>query len=146
MRARTMIDFHNIRANIEHTRRTSDRIFGFGPFGIGLDGFLTAVPVVGQLYTVGAAAYLLTQGVRARVPGIVLWQMSALFLADFVVGSVPVVGILPDILFRGHHWAGGLLMRAIDRTTYVGGNDDEPSEELSDAMRSGRHVVQLGRA
>ena len=74
MRATSELDIHNIKANIEQARRSSDKWIGIGPFGIGLDGALTLVPVVGQLYTLGAAAYLLTQGVKASgacpsVPG-----------------------------------------------------------------------------
>ena len=140
MRAVSELDIHNIKANVEQARRSSDKWIGIGPFGIGLDGFLTIVPVVGQLYTIGAAAYLLTQGVKARVSGITLWQMLALFFTDLVLGAAPIVGAVPDILFCAHLWAGWLLKRAIDRTAYVERHD--PSR-IAEARTKGQRIVML---
>lgn len=140
MRACSEIDVHNIKTNIEQTRRSSDKLIGYGPLSIGLDGLLTWVPIVGQLYTLISAGYLLTQGVKARVPAIVLVQMSALFLIDMVIGAVPIVGAIPDILFRSHYWAGGLLLKSINQTTYVDGDD---SGAIDRAMTSGKRIVVL---
>lgn len=140
MRATSELDIHNIKANIEQARRSSDKWIGIGPFGIGLDGALTLVPVVGQLYTIGAAAYLLTQGVKARVSGITLWQMVALFVTDLALGAVPIVGAVPDMMFCSHLWAGWMLKRAIDRTTYI---DREDDPRISTAVTTGQRVVLL---
>lgn len=140
MRAKTELDIHNIKANIEQARRTSDKIVGIGPFGIGLDGILTIIPGIGELYTIGASAYLLTQGVKARVSGITLMQCGALFMTDLLVGTVPVAGDMMDVLLCSHLWAGWLLKRSIDRTAYV-----EPSDKdaIAKAMTSGHRVVLL---
>jgi hypothetical protein len=151
MRVRNDIDVHNVIQNIEHTRRVSDKFVGVGPIGIGLDGILTWLPGIGELYTLGASAYLLAQGVKVRVPGIVLWQMGALFLVDFAAGAVPVVGDTFDMFFCAHLWAGGLLARAIRRTAYIGDDDDTPSTgavaacdpRVSQAMRDGKRIVLL---
>lgn len=140
MRATSELEIHNIKANVDQVSRTSDKWIGFGPFGIGLDGVLTFVPVVGQLYTFGAATYMLTQGVKARVSGITLLQMGALFLTDLTLGAVPIVGAVPDILFCSHLWAGWMLKRAIDRTTYI---DREDDPRISTAVATGQRVVLL---
>jgi Domain of unknown function (DUF4112) len=140
MRAKSELDIHNIKADVEQACRRSDKLIGIGPVGIGLDGILTFVPVVGQVYTLGVAAYLLTQGVKARVSGITLWQMGALFLTDFALGAVPIVGAVPDMIFCAHLWAGWMLKRAIDRTTYVA-RDDDP--RISTAVSTGQRVVLL---
>ena len=58
MPVRTLVDLHNTRLAIEGLRRVSDRLVGMGPFGIGLDGLLGAIPVLGEflgaIYSVGA--------------------------------------------------------------------------------------------
>jgi hypothetical protein len=140
MRATSELDIHNIKANIDQARRTSDKWIGLGPFGIGLDGILTLVPVVGELYTIGASAYLLTQGVKARVSGITMMQCAALFMTDLVVGTVPIAGDALDILLCSHLWGGWLLKRAIDKTAYVEGSNNI---QIAEAMASGRRVVLL---
>lgn len=148
MRASDSIDIHNIKANIEQARRTSDKLVGIGPIGIGLDGILTWIPGVGELYTLGAGAYLLTQGVKARVSGIVLWQMSALLMVDLVLGAVPAAGDIGDMLFCAHLWAGGLLKRAIDKTAYIDGGPDDggPSAPVQAAMAAGKRIVFFAKA
>jgi hypothetical protein len=140
MLAKTELDIHNIKANIEQARRTSDKMVGIGPFGIGLDAILTIIPGIGELYTIGASAYLLTQGVKARVSGITLMQCSALFMTDLAIGAVPVGGDMMDVLLCSHLWAGWLLKRSIDRTAYVEPNDQAA---IAKAMTNGHRVVLL---
>lgn len=147
MRVRDQIDVHNVIQNIEHTRRVSDKIIGVGPVGIGLDGLLSFIPLVGQIYTFGASAYLLTQGFKARVPGIVLWQMGALFMVDIAAGAIPVVGDTFDIVWCAHLWAGWLLKRAMLQTAYISDDDDDDlpptGAAVAEAMNSGKRIVML---
>lgn len=53
MAKRTISDIENIWSNVEGIKKLSDRVIGFGPFGVGMDGLLTWVPIVGTVYTVG---------------------------------------------------------------------------------------------
>lgn len=140
MRARTQLDIHNSMTNIEAARRASDKWVGIGPFGIGLDGVLAFVPIVGQCYTFGSAIYMMTQGVKARVSGITLMQCGALYTTDLLIGAVPFVGSAPDALFCASLWAGWLLKRDIERTTYTD-HDDDP--RIGTAVANGRRVVML---
>ena len=66
MARRSIGDIEKIWSNVEGVRKLSDRAVGAGPFGVGLDGLLTWVPVVGSAYTVGAAAWLLVQAMKAK--------------------------------------------------------------------------------
>ena len=66
MARRSVADIEKIWSNVEGVKKLSDRAVGIGPFGIGLDGLLTWVPVVGTVYSLGAAGWLLVQGIRAR--------------------------------------------------------------------------------
>ena len=67
MFARTHAELHNVRLGIDRIRTVSDRIVGLGPFGVGLDGLLSFVPVVGVIYSGGAALMLMMEAVLARV-------------------------------------------------------------------------------
>ena len=144
MRVKSNVDVHNVLTNIEQTRKVSDKLIGFGPWGFGLDGALTLLPGIGELYTLGAGAYLLAQGAKARVSGIVLWQVGALIAVDFALGAVPGPGDAMDILFCAHLWAGWLLRRAIQQTAFIGDDDDQaPPPAVQDAMQAGKRIVFL---
>ena len=56
MARRSITDIEKIWSNVEGIKKLSDRVIGIGPFGIGMDGLLTWVPVVGTVYTVGTGA------------------------------------------------------------------------------------------
>ena len=57
--ARSIRDIEKIWSNVEGVRKLSDRAVGVGPFGIGMDGLLTWIPWVGDVYTVGAGGWLM---------------------------------------------------------------------------------------
>ena len=42
--ARSHVDLHSIRNNVERVKKLSDNIVGVGPLGIGMDGLLTRIP------------------------------------------------------------------------------------------------------
>ena len=49
----------------ERVKQLSDRVVGFGPWGIGLDGVLAWVPVAGTLYSLGAGGLLIYEAAQA---------------------------------------------------------------------------------
>jgi hypothetical protein len=67
---------HHAWRTAERVKRLSDRLVGIGPFGIGLDGVLAWVPVVGPLYSVAAGGLLLIHGVRGGAPPWTLARMA----------------------------------------------------------------------
>ncbi|GAB4072326.1 DUF4112 domain-containing protein [Ancylobacter sonchi] len=142
MRAKNSIDIHNITASVKQACRSSDKLIGVGPVGIGLDGILTWIPIVGSVYTIGAGLYLVSQGARARVPGIVLMQMTALITIDAAIGAIPFAGNALDMMFCSHLWAGNLLLRSIEGTSYH--DNDNDAEAMSSAMAEGKRVVIFG--
>src|ERR1700741_3981904 len=66
--ARSTLEIDRTRSAIAGVARLSDNIIGFGRVGIGLDGLLAWVPVVGDIYSIGAGVVLLLLGLRARAP------------------------------------------------------------------------------
>ena len=138
--ARNEIEINNARAAIVRTGELSDSLVRFGRFGVGLDGLLTWIPVVGLLYSLGAGAVLLGSGVRARAPVSALVAATGILLLRSGVGEIPLVGQLAVDLVRGHRWAAKLLTKAIDETLYVEGRDaaSPQGRDALNAIRSGR--------
>lgn len=142
MARRSVADIEKIWSNVEGVKKLSDRAVGIGPFGIGLDGLLTWIPVVGTVYSVGAAGWLLVQAAKARAtPGTLMRMVGYLGLdsATSAVGEVPLIGLAGDaidFLFPGHLMAAKALQKDIESTHWV-----EASER--EARASGDHDRHL---
>ncbi|HWQ85709.1 DUF4112 domain-containing protein [Brevundimonas sp.] len=145
MARRSVADIEKIWSNVEGVKKLSDRALGIGPFGIGLDGLLTWIPVVGTVYSVGAAGWLLIQAGKARAtPSTLLRMVGYLGLdsATTAVGEViPFAPDVVDVFFPGHLMAAKALQKDIESTHWV-----EASER--EARASGdhdRHVADMRR-
>lgn len=138
MAKRTIGDIEKIWTNVEGMKKLSDKVIGLGPFGIGLDGLLTWVPVVGTVYSVGGAGWLLVQAAKVKAsPGTFARMIAYLGLDSLttMVGEIPFLDFVPsvaDVLFRGHLMAATALQKDIQTTHWV-----EASER--DARASGEH-------
>lgn len=145
MARRTIGDIEKIWTNVEGVKKLSDRTVGIGPFGIGLDGLLTWVPVVGTVYSVGAAGWLLMQAVRVKASPATIARMAGYLGLDSATTAVgEVVPFVPDVVdffFPGHLMAAKALQKDIETTHWV-----EASER--EARASGeheRHVDEMRR-
>ena len=144
MPRRTIGDIEKIWTNVESIKKLSDRVIGIGPFGVGMDGLLTWIPVVGTAYTVGAAGWLIIQAVRAKAaPGTVVRMVGYLGLDSVTtaVGEVPFLDFVPsvaDVLFPGHLMAAKALQKDIESTHWVENNE-------RDARASGEHDRHLAK-
>ena len=156
MLARSEVDLHNIRVGVERIHKLSDRLIGLGPFGVGLDGVLSLLPIplVGVIYSGAAALALLVQAVRARASPGTLIHMAVLLTIDTLLdvpAGIPLIGQISgiaDTLFTGHKWSANLLLRHMDETIYLEGARHDPEHaELMErvrARREKRRVVFLG--
>jgi Domain of unknown function (DUF4112) len=96
-----------------------------GPWGLGLDGILSWIPGVGEAYSVIAAAYLLIQGARARVPLATLLTAAALMGGRTLVTAIPLIGPLAADALTLHKWSARLIVRAIDKRIAADGGGRE---------------------
>jgi hypothetical protein len=148
MIARSEEDLHNIRLAVERIHKLSDRLIGLGPFGVGLDGILSFIPIpgVGVAYSGLAALALMVQAVRARASPGVLFHMAVILAIDTLLDVPASADLLPlipfagvaDTLFTGHKWAANLLLRHMDDTLYIEGSRQA-------ARGSADHHELLGR-
>ncbi|MFI4966993.1 MAG: DUF4112 domain-containing protein [Caulobacterales bacterium] len=104
-----------IRDSVAFVGRLSDSLVRLGPFSLGIDGVLSWIPGVGELYSTGAGAFLIVQGLRAGAPPTVLAAAAALIFLRTTVSAVPIAGALAADAFTAHKWAAAMIVRAIDR-------------------------------
>jgi hypothetical protein len=104
-----------IRDSIARVGRLSDSLLRFGAFSIGVDGILSWIPGLGEIYSAAAAAFILVQGARAGVSVPTLAAAGALLVCRTAITAVPLAGPAAADLFTAHRWAAAMIVRAIDR-------------------------------
>jgi hypothetical protein len=71
-------------------------------YRFGVDAILGLVPVVGDLSALGLSGWIIYRAARMGAPRRVLLRMTANALGDAVVGSVPVLGTVVDIMWKAN--------------------------------------------
>jgi hypothetical protein len=104
-----------IRDSVAMVGRLSDGLLRLGPLSLGIDGVLSWVPGLGEVYSAAAGAFILIQGVRAGVPVTTLALAAGLMLSRTAVSAIPLAGPLAADLFTAHRWSARLIVRAIDQ-------------------------------
>ncbi len=129
-------DLVKIRDSVSLVGRLSDNLVHFGPLRIGLDGVLSWIPGVGDIYSVAAAAFILVQAVRARVPLHIVLACAALMASRTAVGAVPLAGPAAADLFLAHRWSARLVVKAIERKLALAAHELEPASDQLGPLRS----------
>ncbi|HEX3407495.1 MAG TPA: DUF4112 domain-containing protein [Caulobacteraceae bacterium] len=112
---RTDAELRSIRNTVNLVGRLSDNIVKLGPLSLGVDGVLSWIPAVGEIYSFGAGAFILVQGARAGVPATVLARAGLILGARTLGDVVPLAGPVFADLFTAHRWAANMIVDAIDR-------------------------------
>jgi hypothetical protein len=108
-------DLERIRRSVELVGRLSDGLIRIGPWGIGIDGVLSWIPGVGEIYSALAGGFILVQGARAKVPAHILLAAAALLISRMGFDAIPLAGPLAADIFIAHKWAARLVTGAIDK-------------------------------
>jgi hypothetical protein len=124
-----------IRDSVAMVGRLSDGLLRFGPLSLGIDGVLSWVPGLGEVYSAAAGAFILIQGVRAGVPAPTLILAAALMLSRTAVSAIPLAGPLAADLFTAHRWSARLVVGAIDRKL---GRQAQADSQMSSARDCAR--------
>lgn len=103
-----------IRDSVGWVGRLSDGLVRAGPFSLGVDGVLSWIPGVGEIYSLLAGGFIVLQGARARVPLPTLAAAAALIACRTLFNAAPFAGAAFADLFTAHKWAAGLIVRSID--------------------------------
>ncbi len=121
-------DLQAIRDSVAMVGRLSDGLFRLGPFSLGVEGVLSWVPGLGEIYGALAAAFLLIQGYRAGVPAPTLLLAAALMGGRTLITAIPIAGAAASDLLTAHKWAARLIVAAIDRRIALRGAAMSSSE------------------
>ena len=78
---------------------------------IGLDGLIGLVPGIGDGATLLVSAYIIYRGHRLGAPRSLIGHMIANVAVDTVLGSVPVLGDVFDVVFKANRRNVDLLDR-----------------------------------
>jgi hypothetical protein len=105
---------HSAYRSAETLKKLSDRVIGFGPFGVGLDGLLTWIPGAGLVYSVGAGLFLLWTAGRSGASFSTLAKMAGFLGVDMLLSDVPLVGDIADVLWQGHLMAATTMQKDIE--------------------------------
>lgn len=111
---------HDAWRQAERLKILSDRLIGFGPIGIGLDGIVAWIPGLNFAYGMIAGTLMLVQGVRAGAEMGTLARMILYVIVDNVPDVLTLIpglswlaGSLFDTVFRGHLMAAEALQKDI---------------------------------
>ena len=108
----------NLEVDLERARalaRLLDSQFSIAGVQFGLDAIAGLLPVVGDTITALAALYPIWVARRHNLGKTVQARMALNVVADWAVGSVPVVGDLIDVTYKSNLKNLKLLERAVER-------------------------------
>jgi hypothetical protein len=130
-----------IRDSVAVIGRLSDGLFRLGPLRLGIDGVLSWIPGIGELYSTGAAVFIIAQGVRAKVPVQTLAVCAALMGSRTVISAVPLAGPLAADFFLAHRISARLVIKAIEAKLPVADRTPPKASWLARLTRSGGTVA-----
>lgn len=110
-------DPHSVRQRVEALERLLERIVVVPGINrpIGLDVILDVLPVVGDVAAAALGSYMIWE---ARNLGMSKWQMSRMagnVGFDFLLGLIPLVGAIPDFLFRSNSRNLKIIKKHLDK-------------------------------
>jgi hypothetical protein len=81
-------------------------------YRIGLDPFLTLLPIAGDAVAAVISLYVVFEGWRAGAsPGAVA-AMLGIAIVDILIGFIPVVGALLDTFWKANSWNVWIIERS----------------------------------
>ena len=97
-----------------------DSQFEFAGIKFGLDAIVGLVPVVGDLLTGLVGCYPIHLAKKHNLGKAIRVRMAWNLIADWAVGSVPVVGDVFDVAFKANLKNLALLEKAVEKQRKVG--------------------------
>lgn len=76
--------------------------FSIGRFKFGLDPIIGVIPGFGDIFTTGIALYIVWIGTKMRLPREKIIEMIRNVMVDFLIGLLPILGDLTDVVFKAN--------------------------------------------
>ncbi|HMI39704.1 MAG TPA: DUF4112 domain-containing protein [Sphingomicrobium sp.] len=110
-------DAKSVRARVEAMEQILERMFVIPGINrpVGLDVILDVIPGIGDIAGAALGSYMIWE---ARNLGMSKWQMSRMagnVGTDFLLGLIPIIGVIPDFLFRSNTRNLRIIKRHLDK-------------------------------
>lgn len=107
----------SVRRRIEAMERLLEGLFVIPGINrrVGLDVILDALPVAGDAVAAGLGAWMAWEARNLGMPKRTIARMFGNIGFDFLLGLIPVVGIVPDFFFRSNTRNLKLIRRYLDK-------------------------------
>ena len=110
-------DAQSVRQRVEAMEKVLERLVVIPGINkpVGLDVILDVVPVIGDIAAAALGAYIVWEG---RNLGMSKWQLSRMagnVGVDWLLGLIPVIGIVPDFFFRSNSRNLKIIKRHLDK-------------------------------
>jgi hypothetical protein len=113
-------DPQSVRQRVEAMERVLERLFVIPGIkqSVGLDAILDVVPVVGDVAAAALGAYIVWEGRNLGMSKFQLARMSGNVGLNWLLGLfsvIPVVGVVPTLLFRSNSKNLKIIKRHLDK-------------------------------
>ena len=81
---------------------------------LGADALLGLIPGLGDLLSAAISTYILRLAIKLKVPRVVLVRMALNSLIDLLVGTIPVIGDMFDIVWKANRKNVDLVIRHLE--------------------------------
>jgi hypothetical protein len=107
----------DVRRRIEGLEKLLEGIFTVPGTNtrVGLDVLLNILPVGGSVVGAAMGSYLAWEARNLGMPKRTLVRMAGNIGVDALVGAIPVIGVIPDLLFRSNTRNLRLIKRWLDK-------------------------------
>lgn len=68
----------------------------------GVDSVVGLIPGIGDLASAAVGAWIIVEASRFKLPGVVLARMVINTVIDFLIGAIPLLGDLFDVVFKSN--------------------------------------------
>lgn len=110
-------DPQSVRQRVEAMEKVLERLFVIPGTKrtVGLDVILDVVPVVGDVAAAALGAYIIWEAKNLGMSKTQMARMGGNVGIDWLLGLIPVIGIVPDFLFRSNTRNLRIIKRHLDR-------------------------------
>ena len=106
-----------VRRRVEAMERLLERSFTLPAINrpVGLDAVVGLIPVVGDLVAAAMGAYILWEARNLGMSRFHIWRMAGNLAFDTMLGAIPLVGDVADLVFRSNTRNLRILRRWLDK-------------------------------
>lgn len=79
-----------------------DSQFSFLGIKFGIDPIMGIIPGVGSLFPACLSLYIVWIGYQHKIPQSDVARMILYIIIDFIIGSIPVLGVVADVFIRAN--------------------------------------------